>query len=62
MSDFCMVDDGALHFDQPARPVMPVVTFAEYWQDRLTEAWTHYRTSPACRAHLLQRAVIWRKA
>ena len=62
MSDFYVVDDGALHFGaQPAQPVMPVVSAAAYWQARLAEAWKHYRTSPACRAHLLQRACIWRK-
>jgi hypothetical protein len=64
MSDFYITDDGQLDFsalNKPApRPIIPAVDLATYIQDRVAEAWHNHTTSPASRAFLRQRAVIWR--
>ncbi len=60
-------DDGSFDFSvvgappwqpPPSRPVLPVVTFADYVRDRVREAWATYRTCEASRRCLKQHAVV----
>ena len=61
MSDFYISSEPDSFPPWEPRPVMPVVTFAQYVQARTVEAWREHRTSPACRKFLKQHAVIWRR-